>query len=86
MAKLSLRRHRSIDLDAATGAGEATLELAKRIAEAGGGGKVISVDTDLEAFPYAKGNLGEFARFVEFVEADLTCMPQIESVTLSFAH
>lgn len=66
-------------LDAATGAGGATLELAKRIAEADGGGKVISVDIDPEAFPYAKEKLGKFARLVEFVEADLTCMPQIES-------
>ncbi|MFB0523524.1 MAG: class I SAM-dependent methyltransferase [Candidatus Bathyarchaeia archaeon] len=66
-------------LDAATGAGNTTLKLARRMAEAGGKGKIISVDIDPETFQVVKQKLGELARFVEFVEADLTCMPQIES-------
>ena len=66
-------------LDAATGAGNTTLNLARKMAEAGGRGKIISVDIDPETFQDVKKKLGELARFVEFVEADLTCMPQIES-------
>lgn len=66
-------------LDAGTGAGNTTLELATRMAEAGGKGRIVSVDIDPETFPDAKKKLEELARFVEFVEADLTCMPQMES-------
>ena len=65
-------------MDAGTGAANTTLWLAKKLKEAGGG-KIISVDNDPEAFPDAKRKLGELAELVEFVEADLTCMPQIES-------
>jgi len=66
-------------LDAATGAGNTTLKLARKMAEANGKGKIVSVDIDHETFPDVKKKLGELARFVEFVQADLTCMPQIES-------
>jgi hypothetical protein len=38
-------------LDATTGAGEATLILARKIADAGGKGKVVSVDIDPDTFP-----------------------------------
>jgi SAM-dependent methyltransferase len=66
-------------LDAGTGAGGATLLLARKVEEAGGKGRIISVDKDPEAFLEAKRNLREYVRFLEFVEADLTHMPQIES-------
>ena len=66
-------------LDAATGAGNTTLKLARKMAEANGKGKIVSVDIDPETFPDVKKELCELARFVEFVEADLTCMPRIES-------
>ena len=66
-------------LDAATGAGNTTLKLATKMAEANGKGKIVSVDIDHETFPDVKKKLRELARFVEFVQADLTCMPQIES-------
>lgn len=66
-------------MDAGTGVGGATFLLARRIAEAGDKGKILSVDIDPETFEEAEKRLGEYARFVEFVEADLTCMPQVES-------
>jgi ubiquinone/menaquinone biosynthesis C-methylase UbiE len=44
-------------LDAATGAGGATLMLARKIAEAGGNGKVISVDIDPNTFPDVRAKL-----------------------------
>lgn len=68
-------------MDAGTGAGNATLMLARKIAEAGGKGKVVSVDIDPETFLDVKKRLGELARFVEFIEADLTHMPQFEGET-----
>lgn len=66
-------------MDAGTGAANTTFWLAKKLKEAGGGGRIISIDKDLETFPDAKRKLGELAKLVEFVEADLTCMPQVES-------
>ena len=66
-------------MDAGTGTGRTTSLLAGKVAEAGGKGRILSVDIDPETFPEAKRMLGEHARFVEFVEADLTCMPQIGS-------
>ena len=65
-------------MDAGTGAANTTFWLAKKLKEAGGG-RIISIDKDLETFPDAKRKLGELAKLVEFVEADLTCMPQVES-------
>ena len=65
-------------MDAGTGAANTTLWLAKKLKEAGGG-RIISVDNDPETFPDAKRKLGELAKLVDFIEADLTCMPQIES-------
>jgi ubiquinone/menaquinone biosynthesis C-methylase UbiE len=70
-------------LDAATGAGNITLKLARKMAEANGKGKITSVDIDPETFQDVKKKLGELARFVEFVKADLTSMPQIESESFS---
>jgi len=66
-------------MDAGTGTGRTTSLLAGKVAETGGKGRILSVDIDPETFPEAKRMLGEHARFVEFVKADLTCMPQIES-------
>jgi len=66
-------------MDAGTGAANTTFWLAKKLKEAGGGGRIISIDKDPETFPDAKRKLGELAKLVEFVEADLTCMPQVES-------
>ena len=69
-------------LDAATGAGNTTLKLARKMAEADGKGKIISVDINPATSPTfqdVKEKLGELERFVEFVQADLTCMPQIKS-------
>ena len=66
-------------LDAGTGAGKTTLKVARRMAEVDGEGKIISVDINPETFQDVKKKLGELARFVEFVEADLTCMPRMES-------
>lgn len=66
-------------LDAGTGAGNTTMLLARKLEEAGGKGRIISVDIDPATFPSVKERLGDLARFVEFVKADLTSMPQIES-------
>lgn len=74
-------------MDAGTGAANTTLWLAKKLKEAGGG-RLISIDIDSETFPDAKRKLGELADMVEFIEADLTCMPQIksESVDMIVCH
>jgi len=66
-------------LDAGTGAGKTTLKLARKMAEVDSKGKITSVDINPETFQDGKKKLGELARFVEFVEADLTCMPKMES-------
>jgi len=74
-------------MDAGTGAANTTHWLATKLNEAGSG-KIISIDNDPETFPDAKGKLGDLARLVEFVEADLTNMPQIksESIDLIICH
>lgn len=74
-------------MDAGTGAANTTLWLAKKLKEAGGG-RIISIDSDPEVFSDAKRSLGELAKLVEFVEADLACMPQVksESVDLIVCH
>ncbi len=66
-------------LDAGTGAGNTTLKLAKKMVEVDGKGKIVSVDIDPATFPEVKKKLGDLARFVEFVKADLTDMPKMES-------
>jgi len=74
-------------MDAGTGAANTTCWLANKLKEAGGG-RITSVDKNPETFPDAKRKLGELAGLVEFVEADLTSMPQIESesVDLTLCH
>lgn len=74
-------------MDAATGAANTTLKLANKLKEAGGG-KIISIDNDPETFPDARKKLGKLAELVEFIQADLTNMPQIktESVDLIVCH
>lgn len=55
------------------------MKLAWKIAEAGSKGKIISVDIDPVTFPDVKKKLGELARYVKFVQADLSLMPEIEN-------
>jgi SAM-dependent methyltransferase len=66
-------------MDAGTGAGGITHLLARKMADAGGRGRIVSVDKDPEAFRVAETKLGEYAGSVEFVEADLTSMAMIEA-------
>ncbi|MEM2905683.1 MAG: class I SAM-dependent methyltransferase [Candidatus Bathyarchaeia archaeon] len=66
-------------MDAGTGAGNTTLLLATRLAETRSRGRIVSVDIDPETFPAVRERLGELARLVEFVEADLTSMPQFKA-------
>jgi ubiquinone/menaquinone biosynthesis C-methylase UbiE len=68
-----------IVLDAATGTGSTTLILARKMAEVNGKGKIISIDIEPDSFPEVKEKLEDLARYIEFVEADLTNMPQIEN-------
>lgn len=68
-------------MDAGTGAGNITLWLARKLKE-DGGKKIFSIDNDPETFPDAKNKLGVLAELVDFVKADLTCMPQIESESI----
>jgi len=77
----------SVIMDAGTGAANTTFWLAKKLKEAGGG-RIFSIDNNSETFSDAKRKLGELAELVEFVEADLTCMPQVksESVDLIVCH
>lgn len=66
-------------LDAGTGFGHTTLEIARRLSASKKDGKIISVDVDSESFKFAR-KLLEDARlkdFVTFVKADLSCMPEI---------
>lgn len=74
-------------MDAGTGAANTTLWLAKKLKEAGDG-RIISIDRNPGVFSDAERKLGELAKLVEFVEADLTRMPQIEteSVDLIVCH
>jgi len=65
-------------LDTATGGGGTTLQLAKKVSEAGGSGRIISIDLNSETFPWTKKKLGDYAGYVEFVKADLTRIPQIK--------
>lgn len=66
-------------MDAGTGAGATTRLLAKKMAEARGRGRIVSVDLDIESFQLARRRLGDLSRLVEFVRADLSEMPQVQS-------
>lgn len=68
-------------MDAGTGAANTTLWLAQELNEAGGR-KIISIDRDPETFSDAERKLGDLAKLVEFVQADLACMPQIKSESI----
>jgi len=68
-------------MDAGTGAAHTTCWLADKVKEAGSG-RIISIDNDPDTFPDAKRKLGKLAGMVEFVRADLTNMPQIESESI----
>lgn len=62
-------------LDAATGAGGNTLNVAREVAQAGGTGHVVSVDIDSRTFDYARKKLGDLAQLVQFVQADMADLP-----------
>ena len=66
-------------MDAGTGAGSTTLLLARKVAEAGGKGRIVSIDTDQTTFADVREKLAENAGLVQFVKADLTSMPEIET-------
>jgi len=51
--------------------------LARKMAEEDSRGKIISVDIDPETFQDMRKKLGNLLRYVEFVQADLTSMPEI---------
>jgi len=51
-------------LDAGTGAGNTTLELARRMAQAESKRKIVSVDIDPKTFPEVKRKLGELRRYL----------------------
>ena len=61
-------------MDAGTGAANTTFWLAQKLTVAGGS-RIISIDHDQEIFPDAKKKLGELTKPVDFVTADLTCIP-----------
>jgi len=71
-------------LDAGTGFGIMTLEIAKRLSTQKQKGRIISVDIDPKCFELAKRLLEEnkLTDLVTFVEADLSNMPQIESESI----
>lgn len=69
----------SMVMDAGTGAGSTTLLLARKVAKAGGKGRIVSIDIDPAAFAKARQKLGDLAALVQFVQANLTVMPQIGS-------
>lgn len=71
-------------LDAGTGFGYTTLEIAKRLSASKLRGKIISVDIDTESFKLAKKLLRDrkLQDFVTFVKADLSCMPEIEDESM----
>lgn len=73
-------------LDAGTGFGITTLEIAKRVSLQKSTSRIISVDIDLQSFDLARKLLVEHGLLdlITFVKADLSNMPQIktESVDL----
>jgi len=69
-------------LDAGTGFGITTFDIARRMCQQKRRGKIISVDIDPEAFNHARKMLqvhGDLLGLVEFVKSDLSNMPQIKS-------
>jgi ubiquinone/menaquinone biosynthesis C-methylase UbiE len=67
-------------LDAGTGFGLATCEIARRIYQQEPRGKIISVDVDPEAFEQARKLLpSKLLDLVNFARADLSKMPEIAS-------
>jgi len=71
-------------LDAGTGFGLTTSEIAKRIHQQKHKGKIISVDLDPQAFEDAQELLQAqgLLKYLTFVKADLSNMPEIESETI----
>ncbi len=69
----------AVVMDAGTGAGTTTLLLARKVAKAGGSGSIVSIDSNPAAFARARERLGDLAHLVQFVQANLTGMPQIGS-------
>ncbi len=71
-------------LDAGTGFGITTLEIAKRLSIQKQKGRIISVDIDPHCFELAKRRLEEHGLrdMVTFVRADLSHMPQIGSESI----
>lgn len=73
-------------MDAGTGAANTTFWLAQKLTIAGGRG-IISLDHDPETFPAAKKKLGGLAKSVDFIVADLTCIPiKNGSIDLIVSH
>jgi len=74
-------------LDAGTGFGLTTCEIAKRISKQKHKGKIVSVDIDSESFKLARKqllteglmSLADLRRLVSFVRADLSHMPEVTS-------
>jgi len=66
-------------LDAGTGFGYTTLEIAKRLSTSELKGKIVSVDIDSESFKSARKLLENagLQNLVTFVKADLSSMPEI---------
>jgi len=73
-----------IVLDAGTGFGITTLEIAKRISMQKRKGRIISIDIDPKCFELAEKLLEEngLIDLVTFIKADLSNMPQIESESI----
>lgn len=73
-------------IDAGTGAANTTLWLTQKLTIAGGRG-IVSLDHDPKTFLAAKKKLGGLAKPVDFVAADLTCIPiKSESIDLIVCH
>lgn len=66
-------------LDAGTGPGQTTGRLVDRAIEAGKSSRIISVDNRQEPLDKVREELGDKARLVHFLRADLADMPQVES-------
>jgi len=71
-------------LDAGTGFGLTTLEIAKRMIVQRRKGKIVSVDIDPNCFELARKLLAKhkLEHLVNFVQADLSNMPQIETESI----
>jgi len=71
-------------LDAGTGFGLTTSEIAKRIHQQEHKGKIVSVDIDPQAFKDAQKLLQAqgLPKYVTFIQADLSNMPRIQSETI----